>query len=234
MESCGRIGKTRHGDKLAVTVNPPMPDYPRHYSLVDRLLMRLPRPLPAPAANAPYPAAGVDDAALDARQKRHSAGLMRVNHAGEVSAQALYQGQALVARDPRVRAQLLHAAEEEQAHLRWCAARLAELDDRPSQLSPLWYAGSFAIGALAGLGGDAASLGFVEETENQVVKHLDEHLGALPSGDARSRAVLGAMQEDEKRHGATAAAAGARPLPRPVRALMQRVASVMKFGAYRV
>lgn len=211
-----------------------MPSHFRHYSFTDRLLMRLPRPLPMPAAGRHYPADGVDDTALDAGQRRHAAGLMRVNHAGEVSAQALYQGQALVARNARVREQLLHAAEEEQAHLHWCASRLAELDDRPSRLSPLWYAGSFAIGALAGLGGDAASLGFVEETENQVVRHLDEHLGTLPPEDARSRAVLGAMREDEKRHGANAAAAGARALPQPVRALMRRVAGVMKFGAYRV
>lgn len=211
-----------------------MPQRSRHYTLADRLLMRLPRPLPEAAGHVPYPARDVHEAPLDADGKRRSAALMRVNHAGEISAQALYQGQALVARNPRIRRHLLQAAEEEQAHLRWCAARLAELDDRPSRLAPLWYAGSFAIGAVAGLAGDATSLGFVEETERQVVEHLDEHLRKLPQGDARSRAVLDAMQRDERRHGASANAAGARPLPLPVRVLMRKVAGVMKFGAYRV
>lgn len=208
--------------------------YCRHYSRVDRLLMRLPRPPAQRGDVARYPAVGVVDAMLGARQKSHAAGLMRVNHAGEVAAQALYQGQALVARSPRIRAQLLGAAEEERAHLHWCASRLSELGDRPSRLSPLWYAGSFAIGALAGLAGDAASLGFVEETERQVAEHLEQHKRQLPAGDARSRAVVSAMQRDEERHGANAAAAGARPLPWPVQALMRRVAGVMKFGAYRI
>lgn len=213
-----------------------MSDESRRYSAADRLLMRL-QQLSAPAAAAPvavYPAEQVAESGLDSRSRRHAAGLMRVNHAGEVSAQALYHGQALVARDDKVRRQLLDAAGEERAHLQWCATRLTELGERPSLLSPLWYAGSFAIGALAGLAGDGTSLGFVEETERQVVEHLEEHLQALPATDARSRAIVSAMQQDEAKHGDQAHAAGARPLPLPVRELMRRVAGVMKFGAYRV
>ncbi|MBL6751389.1 MAG: 2-polyprenyl-3-methyl-6-methoxy-1,4-benzoquinone monooxygenase [Nevskia sp.] len=184
-------------------------------------------------AQAGYPAADAPEAELSEGERRHAAGLMRVNHAGEVSAQALYQGQALVARDPRIREHLRKAAAEERAHLEWCRERLHELGEAPSRLSPLWYAGSFAIGAAAGIAGDRWNLGFVEETERQVVEHLDDHLGSLPPDDARSRAVVEAMKRDEARHGDEAAAAGARPLPRPVKALMRRVAQVMKFGAYR-
>lgn len=205
----------------------------RHYSPLDRLLMGLQR-LAEPPEGAAYPAAGVADASLAMPERRHAAGLMRVNHAGEVSAQALYHGQALVARKARVREQLLRAAGEERAHLQWCATRLTELGERPSLLSPVWYAGSFAIGALAGLAGDGASLGFVEETERQVVEHLEQHLASLPQQDARSRAIISAMQQDEARHGDEAQAAGARPLPLPARELMRRVAAVMKFGAYRI
>jgi ubiquinone biosynthesis monooxygenase Coq7 len=187
-----------------------------------------------PAEHADYPAAAVPEAGLSPAERRHAAGLMRINHAGEVSAQALYQGQALVARDPQIRAHLLKAAAEEQAHLHWCRERLDELGARPSLLSPLWSAGSFAIGAVAGVAGDRWNLGFVEETERQVVEHLEGHLASLPPDDARSRAVVQAMKQDEARHGDEAAAAGARELPRPVKALMRRVAQVMKLGAYRV
>ncbi|HEU0197956.1 MAG TPA: 2-polyprenyl-3-methyl-6-methoxy-1,4-benzoquinone monooxygenase [Nevskiaceae bacterium] len=210
-----------------------MPSSFRHYSFADRVLMRLPRPVADAGAARHYPATNVDEAPLAEDERRHAAGLMRIDHAGEVSAQALYQGQALVARHAPVRRQMLQAAAEERAHLAWCAQRLEELDDHPSHLAPLWYAGSFTIGALAGLAGDGPSLGFVEETERQVAVHLGEHLQALPDGDERSRAVLTAMQRDEKRHGANAAAAGAWPLPQPVKALMARIAEVMKFGAYR-
>jgi 3-demethoxyubiquinol 3-hydroxylase len=211
----------------------------RQYSAADQALMRLQRGLkalagPAPASAQDYPAARLPEPDLDSAEKRRAAGLMRVNHAGEVSAQALYQGQALVARDPRVREHLLHAAEEERAHLQWCEARLRELGERPSLLSPLWYAGSFAIGAAAGVAGDRWNLGFVEETERQVVEHLESHLEQLPAEDQRSRAIVEAMKEDEARHGDQAAAAGARELPGPVKALMRRVARVMKFGAYRI
>jgi ubiquinone biosynthesis monooxygenase Coq7 len=158
---------------------------------------------------------------------------MRVNHAGEVSAQALYHGQALVSRDAALRGHLLKAADEERAHLQWCETRLQELGERSSRLSPFWYLGSFAIGAAAGIAGDRWNLGFVEETERQVVEHLDSHLQQLPQQDQRSRAIVEAMKDDEARHGAEAAAAGARSLPPPVKSLMRRIAGVMKFGAYR-
>ncbi|MDE2149443.1 MAG: 2-polyprenyl-3-methyl-6-methoxy-1,4-benzoquinone monooxygenase [Gammaproteobacteria bacterium] len=186
---------------------------------LDRLLLRL---QPAP----PHAVAAVE--------RRRSAALMRVNHAGEIAAQALYHGQALVARDPALRRHLLTAAAEERNHLRWCAQRLAELGDRPSRLGALWYVGSFAVGALAGLAGDSASLGFVEETEAQVAAHLDDHLRRLPPADARSRELLELMKHDEQRHGAQAHAAGARPLPPPVRRLMSMAAGMMKFTAYRI
>lgn len=205
----------------------------RDYSAADRLLLRLHRALDA-FAGAPPPAAAQPERALDESARRHAAGLMRVNHAGEVAAQALYHGQALTARDPGVRNHLLAAADEEAAHLRWCEERLAELGEGPSKLRPLWYAGSFAIGAAAGLAGDKWSLGFVAETEKQVSDHLEQHLAHLPPDDARSREIVGRMREDETRHGAEALAAGGVPLPEPVRRLMQRVAAVMKFGAYRI
>ncbi len=174
------------------------------------------------------------DAALDAAERRHAAGLMRVNHAGEIAAQALYHGQALTARTPQTRRHLLEAAREEHDHLLWCEQRLRELGDSPSRLGPLWYAGSLAIGALTGLRGDAWSLGFVHETERQVAEHLDEHLQQLPARDARGRAILETMRDDEQRHGDEAVQAGARPLPTPVRGLMRQMAKVMKFGAYRI
>ncbi|NGY05226.1 2-polyprenyl-3-methyl-6-methoxy-1,4-benzoquinone monooxygenase [Solimonas terrae] len=180
------------------------------------------------------PAGSARDAKLPADERRHVAGLMRINHAGEISAQALYHGQALTARDPDTRRHLLEAAREERDHLRWCEERLRELDDAPSKLQPLWYAGSFAIGALAGLRGDAASLGFVQETERQVSEHLDEHLQQLPETDERSRAILETMRRDEQRHGDEARDAGAAPVPMPVRDLMRQVAKLMKFGAYRL
>ena len=213
----------------------------RDYSPADRLLMRLQQSLQtlAPRPQAPgeapaYPAQSLPEAAMDDQARRRAAGLMRVNHAGEVSAQALYHGQALVSRDPAIRKHLLHAADEERSHLQWCEARLGELGERPSRLSPFWYVGSFAIGAVAGLAGDRWNLGFVEETERQVVEHLEDHLQQLPKEDQRSRAIVEAMKEDEARHGDEAAAAGAHPLPLPVRGLMKRVAKLMKFGAYRL
>lgn len=212
---------------------PPRP-LSRRYSFLDRTLMRFTRRPPGAGHEPPYPAAGVAESPLTPEERRQAAALMRVNHAGEVSAQALYHGQALVARELRIRRQLLETAGEEHAHLQWCARRLRELGARPSLLTPAWYGGSFLIGAVAGLAGDAASLGFVEETERQVVAHLDAHLQRLPAQDARSGAVLNAMRSDEQRHGARAAQAGASDLPMPVRALMGRVAGVMKFIAYRV
>jgi len=157
---------------------------------------------------------------------------MRVNHAGEIAAQALYHGQALVARSEATRELLLKAAREESDHLAWCETRLRELDSRPSLLNPLWYAGSFALGALAALMGDRTSLGFVVETERQVEGHLDEHLARLPAGDSRSRAILQTMRTDEMAHGASARAGGATELPSAVGALMRRTARVMTSTAY--
>lgn len=159
---------------------------------------------------------------------------MRVNHTGEVCAQALYSGQAAVARDEKTRAQLLEAASEETDHLAWCGERLRELDSRPSLLNPLWYAGSFAIGALAALVSDKVSLGFVVETERQVEAHLGEHLQKLPEADARSRAIVAEMQADEARHGRLAKDAGGIDLPPPVPGLMRLASAVMKAVAYRV
>jgi 3-demethoxyubiquinol 3-hydroxylase len=188
---------------------------------------RAERPVP-PAA----PAAGPET--LSAAEQRESAALMRVNHSGELAAQALYHGQALVARSEATRTMLLEAARSESDHLAWCATRLEELHARPSLLNPLWYAGSFAIGALAALAGDRMSLGFVIETERQVEGHLDDHLGRLPVGDHRSRAILEAMRAEEITHGATAAAAGGERPPSPVRAVMRYTARVMTGTAYWV
>lgn len=172
--------------------------------------------------------------AMDEATRKDVIGLMRVNHAGEVAAQALYHGQALVARDAKTRRHLLEVAAEEQDHLHWCEQRLHELGAGPSRLQPLWHAGSLAIGALAGLAGDRTSLGFIDETERQVAEHLGDHLRRLPENDLRSRAILEQMRRDEQRHGADAQAAGAQPLPPPVKGLMRQVARIMKFGAYRV
>ncbi len=171
---------------------------------------------------------------LSEPDRRLSAGLMRVNHTGEVCAQALYAAQAAVARDPSIAARFASAAREEEDHLAWTQARLAELDDRPSLLNPVWYAGSFAIGALAGLVGDRVNLGFVVETERQVEEHLTTHLDRLPEGDAKSRAIVDAMRADEARHGAMAYEAGGYGLPPPVPTLMRAAANVMKALAYRV
>ena len=183
-------------------------------------------------ASRPSPAKGLPAADLDETQRRHVAGLMRVNHAGEVSAQALYEGQALTARHPETEAALRHAAAEEGDHLAWCRDRIDELGSRPSLLNPLWYAGSVAIGALAGLFGDQASLGFMAETERQVEGHLADHLDRLPADDQRSRAIVEQMQVDEIGHGRAAIAAGATTLPEPVPRLMRFAARVMTGTAY--
>jgi ubiquinone biosynthesis monooxygenase Coq7 len=172
----------------------------------------------------------------DPAARRHAAGLMRVNHAGEIAAQALYHGQALTARNEQVRRSLLEAARDETDHLAWCEQRVRELDSRTSLLAPVWYAGSFAIGALAGLAGDRNSLGFVAETEQQVIEHLESHLheNGLPEDDERSRRIVAQMQADEAKHGSEARDAGGRDLPRPVRDLMRRTAQLMTRTAYRV
>ena len=180
------------------------------------------------------PAGDTPEADLSPGEKSHAAGLMRVNHAGEVAAQGLYQGHAAVARDESTRAQMAKAADEELDHLGWCEQRLSELGESPSLLSPVWYAGSFAIGAASGVLGDRWSLGFVEETERQVADHLSGHLQSLPENDARSRAIVEQMRIEEERHGADAAAAGAAKLPGPVRQLMRVTAKIMTRAAYRV
>ena len=187
-----------------------------------------------PRAERANPGESTPDVVLDDAERRHAAGLMRINHVGEVCAQALYIGQAAVARDPATRAHLLAAAQEETDHLAWCADRLRELDSRPSLLNPLWYAGSYTIGALAGLRGDGWNLGFVVETEHQVEAHLEEHLRTLPEADQRSRAILQVMTEAEARHADHAEAAGARQLPQPIPRLMAAASTLMKAVAYRL
>jgi ubiquinone biosynthesis monooxygenase Coq7 len=184
-------------------------------------------------ASREYPGTSVEETVIDPRQRREVAALMRVNHAGEIAAQALYQGQALTARTPDVREALNQAASEETDHLVWCAHRIEELGDRVSLLNPLWYAGSFAIGALAGLAGDRVSLGFVAETERQVVEHLESHLERLPGEDRRTRAVIEQMRRDEEHHGAVAKAAGGADLPVFVQRAMRLTAKVMTSTAAR-
>ncbi len=211
----------------------------RTLSRLDQALVEIERALgtifdPAPVALRPSPADGIADAPLEPEARRHAAGLMRVNHVGEVCAQALYFGQAAVAHDQAQRARMLEAASEETDHLAWCGERLRELNSRPSLLNPLWYAGSYAIGAVAGLVSDRLSLGFVVETERQVEAHLGEHLQRLPESDQRSRAIVGAMKDDEARHADRALAAGAETLPDPVPALMRFASNVMKAVAYRI
>jgi len=182
----------------------------------------------------PVPGATLPETVLEPHERRQAAGLMRVNHTGEVCAQALYSAQALVARDPEIRARYDRAAREEEDHLAWTQTRLAEMDDRPSLLNPLWYAGSFAIGLVAGVAGDRTNLGFVVETERQVEEHLTSHMDRLPQNDAKSRAIVEQMRDDEARHGAMAIEAGALPLPYPVRRAMRAAADVMRAVAYRI
>jgi ubiquinone biosynthesis monooxygenase Coq7 len=187
-----------------------------------------------PTAARPFPAGNLADIDFDDAARRHAAGLMRVNHVGEVCAQALYIGQAAMAREGELRRHLLEAAAEENDHLAWCGERLQELGSRPSLLNPLWYAGAWAIGAGAALVGDPLSLGFVVETERQVEAHLDTHLDRLPPGDERSRAIVRVMKDDEARHAQNARAAGAATLPAPIPALMRFAADVMRAVAYRL
>jgi 3-demethoxyubiquinol 3-hydroxylase len=182
---------------------------------------------PSPAENRP-------ESPLSPEERRHAAGLMRVNHTGEVCAQALYSAQTLVARDPEIRRRFAVAAREEEDHLAWTQQRLVELGSRTSYANPFWYVGSFAIGLVVSIGGDRTNLGFVVETERQVEEHLTEHMAELPQSDSRSRAIVAAMRDDEARHGASARDAGASELPWPVRALMRVTAKVMTITAYRV
>lgn len=180
----------------------------------------------------PNPATGVELAELTNDEREHVAGLMRVNHAGEVCAQALYQGQALTAKLEHTREQMKQAAAEEIDHLSWCEERLAELGSTPSKLNPIWYMGSFAIGAIAGIAGDKYSLGFVEETEKQVTAHLQSHLDKLPHHDQQSFAILEQMKIDEQHHAEVARHAGAASLPDPVQQLMKNLSKIMTRSSY--
>jgi ubiquinone biosynthesis monooxygenase Coq7 len=204
----------------------------------DRLIAAFDRALRAVAgvheARRVSPSLNIENADLGEAEKTHAAGLMRVNHVGEVCAQALYEGQALTARDPGIRAKLEQAAREEQDHLAWCKERIDELGGRLSMLNPLWYAGSFALGTAAGVLGDRWSLAFLAETERQVEEHLGGHLGKLPAVDVRSRAIVAKMQEEEAGHRATAQALGAAELPPPARAAMRLLAGIMTRVAYRL
>jgi ubiquinone biosynthesis monooxygenase Coq7 len=211
----------------------------RHYSPIDRLIISLDGALrmatgQAHEARRENPAQSIPEVMMDEEHRRHAAGLMRINHAGEVCAQALYAGQAATARNPAVQAEMQKAADEEIDHLSWCKDRLDELDSSPSRLDPFWYAGSFAIGAVAGLAGDGWSLGFLKETENQVEAHLEGHMEKLPPEDARSRAILDQMKIDEAKHARMAEDSGAFDLPRPLRRLMKITAGAMKAVAYRI
>jgi ubiquinone biosynthesis monooxygenase Coq7 len=205
---------------------PPAATWPdRLISAVDQSLRAVAAP---PAAIRPSPAEAVPEADLSADERRSAAALMRVNHAGEIAAQALYNGQALFARSPATRSLLETAAREERDHLAWCAARIMELGGRTSLLTPCWYAGSFAIGVLAGLRADAESLGFVRETERQVEAHLRDHLERLPRDDAKSAAILERMAEDEVHHGTTASLAGGTELPAAIRGCMRLGGEILR------
>jgi ubiquinone biosynthesis monooxygenase Coq7 len=211
----------------------------RLLSPLDRALVEIERALETvfvatPLTSQPSPAGDLADPTFDERARRHAAGLMRVNHVGEVCAQALYFGQAAVARKASMRTQMLAAAAEETDHLAWCGQRLEELGSRPSLLNPVWYAGAYTIGAVAGLVSDRISLGFVVETERQVEAHLGEHLRTLPPDDQRSRAIVARMKDDEARHAEHALAAGARILPAPIPTLMRFASNLMKAVAYRL
>lgn len=211
----------------------------RNYSRLDRLISSIDEALrittgEAPAPFRQNPAGAIESVELGEDDRRHVAGLMRINHTGEICAQALYAGQAATAHDDATRKAMQQAAEEEIDHLSWCEDRLKEVDSRPSVLNPLWYAGSFAIGAVAGIAGDDWSLGFVRETETQVEAHLEDHLGRLPEGDARSEAILDQMKSDEAKHAEMAQEAGARELPPPIRRAMAFSANIMKTLAYRI
>jgi 3-demethoxyubiquinol 3-hydroxylase len=205
---------------------------------MDRLIAGFDRALRAVAGVAesrrPSPAAGVQAEALSPRERDHSAALMRVNHVGEVCAQALYEGQALIARNDGVRQSLSQAAEEERDHLAWCVGRIEELGGRTSLLNPLWYLGSFAMGAGAGLLGDRWNLAFLAETERQVEEHLTGHLSDLPEADQRSRTLVEVMRADEAKHRQTAVTLGAAELPEPVKVAMRLAAKVMTTVSYRV
>ena len=208
-------------------------------SPIDRLILEFDTALRSVVggAHAHRPTPGSDfggNSGLDAVERKHAAGLMRVNHVGEVCAQALYQSQKLVARNPEIQEMLDHSGQEEMDHLAWCENRLQELGSHTSYLNPLWYAGSFAIGLAAGLAGDKWSLGFVAETEKQVENHLESHLEKLPKEDQRSRAIVDQMRIDEIAHGQAAKNAGGANLPEPIQKIMQAMSKIMTTTAYKI
>jgi ubiquinone biosynthesis monooxygenase Coq7 len=203
-------------------------------SLLDQFLIAADQALKTLSGVAPSSRPAPGGGERDGSDPQLSAGLMRVNHTGEICAQALYSGQSLFARDARVRSALQSAAAEERDHLAWCRGRLVELGSRPSLLDPLWYAGSFGLGMASGMAGDRWSMGFLAETEEQVERHLEGHLDRLPPDDARSRAVVMQMRDDERRHGATGHALGAAELPPPVKLAMRIASRVMTRTAYWV
>ncbi len=211
----------------------------RHFSPIDRAInimdqaLRLSSGL-APQPARPNPAGKMDDSDMDEDTRKHVAGLMRINHTGEICAQALYAGQAATARNEEVKEEMNSAALDEIDHLAWCGQRLAELDSSTSIFNPLWYAGSFAIGAIAGIAGDGWSLGFLKETEIQVEAHLEDHLEKLPADDQRSHAILDQMKTDEAKHAQMAESAGAYDLPEPIRDAMSFASKIMKAVAYRI
>ena len=212
-----------------------MDKHSRRLTAFDRLLIGLQQlARPKPARIIPSPSQNLPDDPLTDEQRKHSAGLMRVNHAGEVAAQGLYTGQAVTARTQATRDLLNQAGLEEQAHLQWCNQRLDELSSQPSKLTPLWHGGSVIIGGLNGLLGDRWSLGFVAETEHQVEKHLQGHLLRLPADDHRSRAVVEQMLSDEAGHRISATTAGGKALPWPMKLAMKATAKVMTITAYRL
>jgi ubiquinone biosynthesis monooxygenase Coq7 len=210
----------------------------RRIGLLDRLIEVCDEGLRAvaatPRSQRPSPADQLEEPALTGRQREQSAALMRVNRAGEIAAQALYNGQSLFARDADTAAHLRRAAAEETDHLAWCTRRLRELGGRPSVFDPLWYLGSLAVGSLAALGGDSSNLGFVAETERQVEAHIADHLDRLPASDVKSRSILEQMRADEVRHGAEALAAGGRQIREPVPSLMAIGGEILRRLAYRL
>jgi len=213
----------------------------RNYSFVDQLCLhadKLLRTLGGRVALTdharPNPAETIPEANLDTAQKKHISGLMRVNYAGEVCAQALYQGQALTARNPELKTQLIQSGLEEEDHLRWCQSRIDELNSHVSYLNPLWYAGSFSLGVIAGLCGDKWNLGFLEETEKQVTSHLEDHLEKIPKADLRTQAILDTMRKEEAEHAHIANNLGAAELPQPIKSCMSFVSKIMTSTAYWV
>ena len=210
----------------------------RHYSFLDQFLIEANKALqtvharPSGTTRANPASMVTANETLSTRNRSNAGRLMRVNHAGEVAAQGLYQGQAMTAQNPKIREQMQRSAEEENDHLAWCDQRIEELGTHRSYLGPFWYFGSYAIGALAGLAGDRWSLGFVRETERQVVKHLENHLERLPPDDGKSRAILKQMQIDEAHHSHVAQQAGAVELPSPIKGVMKLVSRVMTRSAY--